>query len=529
MISQRQLQKIKLLAAILLFTGVLFAITAPSLYSGENGFILYTLSGGFTGTPSYYTHYNYIVHPLISFPIHLLYKWLPSVSWYPLFLLAVSIVSIYHIVVTSINEKLRGGVNWLVLLALFFVFFRVFILQLEFSYTAILCTIAGFCELTKIHTGNSQKKIKITALFFLLLAFALRPHMLIPIMGIALPFFFYTNKKSKRSTALTLGIAAVFGIIAVFSQKMSFLSLDPTWQKEENYRSTIYNIYNTHNADTSVLSETQKNKLELVWSGLLIDNNYLSEQDLQDIHNASKNAKKMVAPPRQELYWLFVNNRIYIAALLFFVLYLIFAKINVRLILISFVLFSGGTILLLLTAKIPNYLLPAGFCFLTVVACRTLFENKHSYTRRETIALTIGCGFLLIFSSFRIIDDRKIQQDRMNRFISFQKITTQNPDKLFIISDNNIIQGMNAFAPIASFPLKNYIDSEFFINNTAVSVLRKFGLSDISQIPFRNDILFVGRPPEALVRYFRTKYNIVVNIELVPPTSQSLSVFRLRA
>ena len=74
-----------LLINIILFSG-LFAFAFPIYNSGDDVFLLYTLSGGFGQPPTELLHYQYGMHPYLGLLLKNLFIQYPGFNWYSLLL-----------------------------------------------------------------------------------------------------------------------------------------------------------------------------------------------------------------------------------------------------------------------------------------------------------------------------------------------------------------------------------------------------------------------------------------------------------
>lgn len=502
-------------------TGIFIFYINPTIYSGENGFILYTISGNFIEPPTFYTHYNYIVNPIISLPLSGLYSWFPKTNWYPLFLVFFSVLAFY-IAVNPLLIIRSKPLRLIILAAAYLVFFRIFIQNLEFSFAATLCTIAASIRLILVPHREKQKvPIDWTSVTLILVAISLRPHMLVPVAGVALPFLI--SRINLKRKIFTLVAAAFLGLILILLQQVSFKRYDPDWAKEEEYRSAVYSIYNKFNSTDFEFTGNKRVQMELVNCGLLIDKNFLSLTSLREL-DASRSGT-IYRPSLTEVYWLIISNRIYILAWIVTLALLIVTKSNMRRFAISSLILLMGVAGLMLKAKLPPYVIPGGVLLLFLLATGETASRLHEKRITKTVSLA-GLLALILFSAFRIVDDRRINKSKIDRFHHFHHLLSTYPGLVFVVVNNDILQGMSAFADPNKFPLRNYLDSEFFLNNTAGQVLKKFGINSINEIPAKGNVVFVGRP-DAVVNYYVKHKQISVNLEPVLTNETQWPLFRI--
>ena len=91
-----------------------------------------------------------------------------------------------------------------------------------------------------------------------------------------------------------------------------------------------------------------------------------------------------------------------------------------------------------------------------------------------------------------------------------------------------MLQKFYSFDVPKNYQLKNYLDSEHFLHNTYLPLLRKFGIDSIKQIPASNVIMFRGQPVEALLEYFNHLTGNSVKMFKVPVAFKSENVWFLK-
>lgn len=184
------------------------------------------VSGAYTGTPSGYS--VQLLYPL-SWLIALLYKVVPNVAWYGLFLCVCQFGTIILIAIrlTMIFKTIKGRV--MALLAELFLFFGLFLRELvivQYSVTAGMCMM---CAIFLFITSGSPGKKRRNAipLFLVVLAFMIRTEvclMLMPFVLYAGLFQWASEEKiftgaNFRKYLLLIG-GALLGMLAVFSLDM---------------------------------------------------------------------------------------------------------------------------------------------------------------------------------------------------------------------------------------------------------------------------------------------------------------------
>jgi hypothetical protein len=196
--------------------------------------------------------------------------------------------------------------------------------------------------------------------------------------------------------------------------------------------------------------------------------------------------------------------------------------------LLALLFFLGGYFFLLLTAKIPSYLLLTGFTCLSVVGLLDLPLKDQVSKDRMLRVFLVAFLLLAVWAVVRIWKDGEHNRKAMMEFRSFHSLLNSHRDTLYIASENRHLQKMQAFVSPSRYPLTNYLDSEFFLHDEAEPVLKRFGLDRISQWPKAQNLLFVDRPPEALLHYFKEMYGLSIKFVPVYGLSDQYEVYQIR-
>lgn len=518
----------KWLAAIisaLIFSILFYCVVASTIYSGENGFVLYTLSGSFGGAPSSYLHYNHLMHPFLSVPITSLFKAFSGLNWYTASMITTNVFSI-TILYRCFLKSIRAFESLLLLTTILFVFGNSLLRNLEFSFCSMMLAVAS-CVWFLSNALNRRSVINWQFVICLVLASLWRMHVIVPIVCLFSLFVLPLGKKVIKSWSTSLLVAVALILLANALHRQIYTAIDPNWPSEENFRSSVYSVVNGQNILNSNEGQTLKLEKYLLKSGLYIDKQYLSAEKLKS--NSTKIPKFSVfANPNNliSLKWLFINNKIYIACFILVSLLAIHLKLTWRLILTSLFLVIAGYILLRIFAKVPGYFLPSTLLALTTAiawhCARNFGELNESWKR-------IASGFmllLLVWLGIRIYSDNKAIEERNQTFASLQQYLQSNREKLFIVIPNNFIQHFDPFTNPGDQRLENYLDSEFWLNETAEETLQKFGVTTLLELPSKSNVFFVGDDPLPILEYYKTVLRLPVKI-VDSITRSGIPMFRI--
>ncbi len=207
------------------------------------------VSGAYTGTPSGYS--VQLLYPL-AWLIALLYKVVPNVAWYGLFLCVCQFGAIVLIAVrlTAIFKTAKGRI--MALIAAYFLFFGLFLRELvivQYSVTAGMCMV---CAIFLFITSDSKKGRNAISLFLVVLAFMIRTEVCLMLM----PFVLYAGlfkwaseeqivtSANFRKYLMLLG-GTLLGMLAVLSLDMLAYHAND-WSNFRDFfdaRTKLYDFY----------------------------------------------------------------------------------------------------------------------------------------------------------------------------------------------------------------------------------------------------------------------------------------------
>jgi hypothetical protein len=484
-----------------------FSFFYPIYDSKEDAYAAYLLSGGFGNPPTEFLHYNYGFHPFLNLVVKNLFLLNGNINWY-----SISLITGHYISATVIlsllikkNKSLLFLLSWF---ALFLVFQGFFLIILDFTGTSVILGCTGFLYLlAKSKEGPLLTRHCLLAGLLLLLASLYRIHAIIPLAGIALPFFFLVNTAGQKLRIfLTVAAAALCILCCNFLQRAYYSTKDPGWPTEETSRQKIFELYNYNSPALYNVKLGQKWYIEsqLISRGLLIDNSFLHGQWLDSMYKEVKSSPPAeVHLPKGWTKWFFINNRLFFCITLFILaIYASTKKIRLALAL-TLLLIAAGTWYLATNAKLPPYILASALYF---VCLATIFHGGvnplvlyNLWIQLLTIAL------LLFFCYWGIIRLHKTSQQNRWQNLAFKQAYAElaaNKDKLFIVTGNFTIHKFYVFDLPRNYTLDNYADTEHFIINLYKPVFEKFHIYNNNQIPFLPNVLFWGKTSDAVRLYF---------------------------
>jgi hypothetical protein len=499
---------VHILATLLLlsFTKSVYTLT-------EDFYIAYWLGNGFGNGHSAFLHYNHVVHPFLAIPLKGLFTLNPGINWYSLLLVVAHVLAgsvIFYCLLLrqgTTPATIVYGVLWLV-------FETNSLLHINFNNSALILYIAAIVLLLNTFMETYVNRFSLLLVFLLvLLGSFFRIHVFLIPLGVSLPFFFLAPVRRYWRYAMAILILTVGGIWLQNRFHQYYYSSHITnWKQEELGRQQVYRLSNFGTQfSMDKLSNEQKLVVSFVASGMLMDSALLGNTNVtkflqsdgvkkrNNFFQSLTGIKKYVSNP-----WFWINNRLYFLS--FIVIAFLVHYYNRWWWVVgsmSLLLLMLGSMSLIVYARLMDYVYIYGlYLILLLLLLFTRLGISLPYAVRR------GCYFLLLTTAvaavIHIFHSSRRNQDGIAHFNQCYRSVTAHPDTLFIITSYDFpLQTFNAFAAPASFPLRNFISNEDFINRTQGEALRRFGIEKINELPYRKNILFWGPGHLYLQQYFQ--------------------------
>lgn len=485
---------------------LLFSFYFPVYRSGDDVFLLYLMGGGFAQEPTALLHYNHIMHPILGNLLAALFKAVPAVNWYTVFLVLVHYVSTTTVFFILLQKQTRA-VAGLLYLVFFIIIESWFLLQLTFSVTAAIAAMAATAVLW-YNTNNSKGgSYYVFPAILLLTGALLRIHILIPVVLVALPLLisntFFINRLKLVVTLLLL-VLITAGLN--YQHQQYYKKNIAGWQQEENYRQAIFNYYNKPliTKATSRLSV----KESFIAYGVYIDKGFLSEAAIDTLTSNNRlPADKIIQSGMQRLYWPAMESRIFILALSLATLLLLFTESKQQRWL--GIIVSAAALFLLLYLhfflKLPFYLVPvligAATCIIFVSLPRLQLGN---------VKLFITAAILLLCLSWGLVRLQKISSQNKKENGLFKKAQSQiaaKPQHLFIVTEDSFpMDCFGIWDSPATYPLPNLLYKDHFFNNHYQPTLKRFNIKNPAALWHQPNVLWWGKRTDLLKEYYRQRY-----------------------
>src|SRR5215204_179855 len=502
--NKLSLYRLPMAVNLVLFIPFIFFLT-PVYNTNEDVYILYLLSGNFGDPPTEVLHYNHLMHPYLNIVIKNLFVFDPNRNWYSITLFLSHYLACCTILHQLLKKSSKKPESLLWYITLFIIFEGRMLLNINFTNTAIVLTCsASILLFTSNKTGVWNVKGTFWAIIFLVYASLFRIHVLIPMLGISLPFIFLQFSRIKL-IAVTLALIFAGSLILLFNHlhKLYYKSAIIAWQQEESYRQKVYFFYNHHNLDTTTSGTKWETELGLINNGSPIDTNFLSSRNLVAMQKDLQGKKTIItAVSAAGKNWFWINNRLYFAIGILLIMLSMQSRELLLVSVISLVVTVCGFYILFFYAKLPEYLKIYSLFLLGLFIIFFSSEKRPSYK----YAVVLNMSFFLL-SVWGIIQLYKISRRNLEETTQFRlcaREVSSCREKLFVLTaDIFPLQKFYVFDLPGKFALPNLIGSEHFLQNIYHPAFKRYGITHLKDLPKHSNVLFWGKRVPALETYFR--------------------------
>jgi hypothetical protein len=500
----------------LLFNLFLF----PIFNSGDDVFLMYTVSGGFGEPPTNLLHYNHIWHPALGWLVKTMFINFPAVNWYSVFLMTLNGFSCT--VILSILFKKFEFKTALVLYFIFFFFIEMrMLLSLNFTAAAGVAAVAGHMLLLE-NVKTKKNKPDLVAVIFLLLAGLLRLHVTAAISLFFFPCFLFYALKEYKKWGVTLTI--VWGMLLLLNaQHQNFYKKNINgWQEQENYRQSMFSFINQTSNFPALAGENVMTPVEqsFISSAFFLDTSVLTSRKFSELSKIGKGKKTFeINEFSRGMYWLYIDLRAYILLLLIGLYGSWRANILKPLLRkwLPFLFFAGGLYFVLLlfykmTPALYLCFMMMGWVYLVFVLSGLRSDSNHKWTLKN-----YSMFFLLLpftWMTIRIFKNNNLNKEKHRRFECFITEINRYPANLFIATDDFLPLGSYyIWDPPSQNKLSNFIYKDRAITFMYGQTLKRYGIAELMTSVYKNpNIFLVGRELPALKNYYYEKHKVCIEI-----------------
>jgi len=497
-----------------LFFSIVFLFLKPLLYSTDDGYLLYTLSGGFGEAPNNLLHYDYGWHYWLGWVVESLFELNPDFNWYSGFLIILHAIGTCMILYV-LFERFQGKYAILFSLVFMFLFEILLLLQLSYTNASLLLSLSVCTLLFHNYSSKELNLVRSWSLFILILiAGMLRFHTMLFVVALFLPlfliYFFYKKPWKILTWFLVLGLS-VF-ILNIFHRNY-YINHIPEWKKAEAFRQSFFYMTNRPKQGPEEIQKIFRDSTELAFFQRLFfyDTSYLSEQRIGQLAKQMVRERKFEDKQDEEgLYWFFIEARLFIALFLIILLAMALGKQykSLKILLIIFGWIAIVFAYLFIFQKITSAIYIAGFLCLFLQSA-LIFSDKADKIKPEWL-IYVSLLLLIIFSTRKILRLNQANNNSFQRYLCYMEVLKKHPDNLFVATDFYFPIGRSGiWTTPKNYPASNLLYGGKFITGSQDPVLRRFGIKNLMKdVLTRNDVFFIGSDFPELNAYYKSKWNI---------------------
>ncbi len=493
--------------SITLYLFLLFNLIAtPLLNSGDDTFLMYTLGGGYGERPSNLLHYNFGWHVGLGWIVKSLFNVFPGINWYVILLLLFHIAGCTCILYTLLKRHKTPIALLLFIIAFFFIETRL-LLSFTFTGAALVAGTGSMCLL--IHQFQQRKAMSrntVVALLLLLLCGMLRLHIawMVILLFASVAVTIIPRQQWLRFTAsLVVVLVLLFGANKIHEHH--YASNIPGWKQQEKFRQALFYAYNkqliTVPPPGSFKDSTEQ---QLFFAGFLYDSVNFNIERIEEIgKKITRNRSLTNKDDQQGLYWFFIEMRVYILLFAVVIVLLLTQRLfsPVRNWLLSFLAFLSLHSYLFVFQKItiPIHLGLLLFLWLAL-AMQLKTENSISGQLKSIVPTGIMLLALSCWMAVRLIKENSENKERYQRFLCATKELNQQPDHLFIATDDAFpLNYFYIWNTPKDYPAANLLYKDRLITHSYFNTLKRFSITNLEEALVNNKKVFlVGRALPAL-------------------------------
>ena len=473
-----------------LVTCFLFLLTTfvftPLFNSGDDVFLMYTLSGGYGQPPTNLLHYNFGWHHWLGFFLKNLFVKFPSVNWYTLVLLCFHIAGCWSFLYVLLC-RLKAGTALFIFIVLFF---------------------AGL----------------------------LRFHITVLAMIVFLPLFFSSLAKKNvlRSMALMSGTVILL-IFLYYGQRNFYIRNIPGWSQQERYRQALFFASNRPVAKRPVSSPSPDSLQRLGFSYVFFyDSLFLPAAKAEQIGRDTVRRRLMNEKEDWDaLFWLFMEGRVYLVlfAVLIFLLWRQAQFFAVKKWVISAFIVLVVLAYIFVFQKITLAVQQGLEMILLMQMALLIKKETDFFTQSKFSPLVPAILFTLLFiwMGIRISKDEHRNKLNHRRFVCVVRELNQHSDELFVSTDDLLpLPYFYIWDDPKEFPLQNLIYKDMVLNHTYIQTLKRFDISDLISSMYQDKrIYLLGEGYSLMQPYYKIRFAKEVRISGVIPGYRCIQPRRL--
>lgn len=500
--------------------------------SDDDIFYLYTLSGSFGEPPSSLLNVNHIWHPVLSTLVKGAFTLAPSVNWYTIFLLCFHVIglSCFFYYLRQRFSFLRS----LFIYAVAFSFFEIRLLQsLDFTGSAMWAAL-GACLLLKVALAQKSARAFWLSAAIFLTASLLRFHIVYLVLVLMMPILVSLHYGVLKKLALWGTCVAGGWLVLHLVQVKIYEKQIPGWQAAETFRSAFFYMANRPGKSEAERKKyfTASTDEALFNAGFFYDSALISIAQFQAISKKLTRRRSLgVLIDRQMLYWMFIENRVYL--FLFALLFLVFAStatIRFKNLLV-YLLPAGLWLYLFFFLKIT---LVIHLCLLAAIFIYYIsFSSYHQALYSKHLNPYLALLFLLpLLWVFKIIGKaNSYNKARHQQFYCIVRELQNASSLVFIATDYNFaLNYISIWDTPSAYKINNVIYYQKLITDTYKNTLNRQGVPlSFPAMLLHPHVRLMGQKLPALETYLQQRYHKAVTLSSKDTSFRCIDVYRLDA
>jgi|GEM_PF-5090533 len=532
--SWKELLCLSLILNILLF-GIFFLWMNPAFETVDDVGMMLTSSGVRTGEPSEYLTFPSVV---IGKILKHLYLQVPRINWYPVYLYSIHFLSMLVILYAIL--KLRFSWSRIFQYVVLFIFFECSLLmRLQFTSTAIVIAIAGFCLfLTSLSLKDKEVWFYLgVSIVMMVTAGLIREkvfyYFLLLIAPLVLLKFFEAKKlRIPIFFALTLSLFFIF-----VQYNSSYYSGDPLWKEFIAYNKIRGQLhlypklaYNEHTKPTFNKIGWSENDFLMFQNVFFPDKKVYSSENLTFINESLKNQRGLKETLTVLLYIIYQNVLLVAVSFIFLSLSLQWADKSER----KFIYCILVTIIVMFIYLSFAARLPFRIFMPTLLFFNTMFlfvhkdfqfsvfkEGKPTKKRMSIAALLLVVFLLLPLHLLILYNQGKANQEKYLSMKNGLQLLSAGKDKLYIVwgSDAMNLQDTSPFSDLKEFSNLNFVFAGRLHDPFNKRILANFGVENVYLSFTRetniflimyNDLMYKDMLSKFIMEHFQKSVEFIV-------------------
>lgn len=486
---------------------LLFNLLATSLLnSGDDTFLMYTVGGGYGEAPTNLLHYNYGWHAGLGWVVKSLFAAIPGANWYTITLLLFHVAGCTCILYTLLKRTNLPAALFFFLALFFFIEARQ-LLSLTYTGAALVAGAGAMCLL--IHQFQQNKIVSGNTIFgvlLLLLSGMLRLQIawLVIILFASIAVTLLSRQQMVRLAAsLVLVAGMLWGLNKIHEQY--YKKNIPGWTQQEKFRQALFYSYNKQLVNNPPPGTfTDSTEQQLFFAGFLYDSVKFSTERIAVISKQiTRNRSLRNKADTQGLYWFFIELRVYLLLFAAVIITLLLQRrfLPVRNWLLSFFAFLVVQSYLFVYLKITMPIHFGLLLFLWLAIALQLGKTDHFCTHKKiTIPFVVIVLLSTAWMGIRLVKENRVNKERYQRFLCATKELNQQPDKLFVLTDDAFpLNYFYIWNTPKQYPAANLLYKDRLITHTYLQTLQRFNISNLEEALVNNkNVFLLGKSLPAL-------------------------------